>query len=62
MGTTAKLPEKEENIPVVTKKHGVTIKDILERRAKAGKLVAMTAAAADSDMFKASVSIIIFLF
>ncbi|KAM7194306.1 pyridoxal phosphate-dependent transferase [Naviculisporaceae sp. PSN 640] len=54
VGTTAKLPEKEEDIPVVTQKKGVTIQDILERRAKAGKLVAMTAAAADSDMFKAS--------
>ncbi|KAK4218186.1 Aromatic/aminoadipate aminotransferase 1 [Rhypophila decipiens] len=52
VGTRAKLPENEEAIPESRK--GITIADILERRAKAGKLVAMTAAAADSDMFKAS--------
>lgn len=34
----------------------MTINDILERRAKAGKLVAGTAAYSDSDMFKAPVS------
>lgn len=32
----------------------ITIADILERRRKAGKLVALTAAASDSDMFKVS--------
>ncbi|KAF3762367.1 hypothetical protein M406DRAFT_46703 [Cryphonectria parasitica EP155] len=34
-------------------RESVTINDILERRAKAGKLVAGTAASSDSDMFKA---------
>ena len=57
VGTTAKLPESE---PIPAEKYasrkGVTIADILERRAKAGRLVAMTAASADSDMFKAPVS------
>lgn len=46
--------------PIPAEKHasrdGVTIAEILERRAKAGRLVAMTAASADSDMFKGSVS------
>ena len=57
VGTTAKLPESE---PISAEKYasrnGVTIQDILERRAMAGRLVAMTAASADSDMFKAPVS------
>lgn len=55
LGTAAKLPEAD---PVPTKKpsDSVTISDILERRAKAGKLVAGTAAYSDSDMFKAPVS------
>lgn len=55
LGTAAKLPEADP-IPVKKPKDAVTIKDILERRAKAGKLVAGTAAYSDSDMFKAPVS------
>ena len=55
LGTAAKLPEAE---PIAAKKprDSITVNDILERRAKAGKLVAGTAAYSDSDMFKAPVS------
>jgi hypothetical protein len=55
LGTAAKLPDSEP-IPVQKPKNVVTIKDIKERRARAGKLVAGTAASCDSDMFKAPVS------
>lgn len=55
LATKAKLPEKEP-IPEKTGREPVTIQDIKERRAKAGKLVAGTAAPSDSDMFKAPVS------
>ena len=53
-GTPAKLPDAEP-IPPKHGKHSTTLNDILERRAKAGKLVAGTAAYSDSDMFKAPV-------
>lgn len=55
LGTAAKLPEADP-IPVQKPRDRVTLNDILERRAKAGKLVAGTAAYSDSDMFKAPVS------
>ncbi|KAK3394179.1 pyridoxal phosphate-dependent transferase [Podospora didyma] len=51
LGTPAKLPDAEL-IPSRPSHQRVTINDILERRAKAGKLDAGTAAASDSDMFK----------
>lgn len=41
--------------PVIPLRRSVTIDDILQRRKKAGKLVAGTAAYSDSDMFKAPV-------
>ncbi|KAL8376162.1 hypothetical protein RB595_007324 [Gaeumannomyces hyphopodioides] len=44
-GATASSPRRQQRI---------TVADILERRRKAGKLVALTAAASDSDMFKVS--------
>ncbi|PSR99395.1 pyridoxal phosphate-dependent transferase [Coniella lustricola] len=52
LATKAKLPEKEP-IPKKTGREPITLQDIAERRAKAGKLVAGTAAPSDSDMFKA---------
>lgn len=55
LGTAAKLSESE-HIPVPKRSDVVTISDIKERRTKAGKLVAGTAASCDSDMFKAPVS------
>lgn len=55
LATAAKLPESEP-IPVQKPKDVVTISDIKERRARAGKLVAGTAASCNSDMFKAPVS------
>lgn len=55
IGGTARLPDAEP-IPVQKPRDSVTINDILERRAKAGKLVAGVAAASNSDMFKAPVS------
>lgn len=61
LATAAKLPEAE-SIPPKKPRDSITINDILERRAKAGKLVAGTAAYSDSDMFKAPVSQIFFLF
>jgi aromatic amino acid aminotransferase I len=54
IGTAAKLPDADL-VPAKHLKHTTTLKDILERRAKAGKLVAGTAAYSDSDMFKAPV-------
>lgn len=54
LGVRAKLPDAE-NVPLTKPRAGITIHDILERRAKAGKLVAGTAAASDSDMFKGPV-------
>lgn len=55
MGTAAKQPEAEP-FPVQRPNDRVTVDDIKERRAKAGKLVAGVAAYCDSDMFKAPVS------
>lgn len=55
LGTAAKQPEAEP-IPVQKLNDKVTVNDIKERRAKAGKLVAGVAAYCDSDMFKAPVS------
>ncbi|KAK1769844.1 PLP-dependent transferase [Phialemonium atrogriseum] len=45
-------PSNTEITPPKNVRTRVTINDILERRAKAGKLVAGTAAVSDSDMFK----------
>lgn len=58
LGTAAKQPEAEP-IPVQKPSDRVTVNDIKERRAKAGKLVAGVAAYCDSDMFKAPVSCLI---
>lgn len=55
LGTAAKQPDAEP-IPVQKPSDRVTVNDIKERRAKAGKLVAGVAAYCDSDMFKAPVS------
>ncbi|KAK4185536.1 PLP-dependent transferase, partial [Podospora australis] len=52
LAPTAKLPEAEP-VPPVTPRQRITISDILERRAKAGRLVAPTASGCDADMFKA---------
>ncbi|KAL2128714.1 hypothetical protein VTI74DRAFT_8804 [Chaetomium olivicolor] len=52
LGPAAKLPEAE-TVPPMTPRERVTIADIKERRAKAGRLVASTAAYSDADMFKA---------
>lgn len=54
LGAAAKLPEAEPVPPVVARQRA-TIADIQERRAKAGRLVAPTAAYSDADMFKAPV-------
>lgn len=54
LGTAAKQPEAEP-FPVQTPSDRVTVNDIKERRAKAGKLVAGVAAYCDSDMFKVPV-------
>ena len=56
LGTVAKLPNSEP-IPAKHAKHSTSLSDILDRRAKAGKLVAGTAAYSDSDMFKAPVRV-----
>lgn len=52
----AKLTDPDSSkIPPASKpgrQNAVTIKDILERRAKAGRLIAPTASYSDSDMFK----------
>lgn len=58
LGSAAKLPEADP-IPVQKPRDRVTLNDILERRAKAGKLVAGTAAYCDSDMFKAPVGFLL---
>lgn len=50
----SKSQDSSEALPV-TPRQRVTIADILERRAKAGRLVAGTAAYSDADMFKAPV-------
>ncbi len=53
-----KLPEalpEAEPVPPVTLQKRVTIADIKERRAKAGRLVAPTAAYSDANMFKGPV-------
>lgn len=55
LGTAARQPEAEP-FPVQKPNERVTVNDIKERRAKAGKLVAGVAAYCDSDMFKAPVS------
>ncbi|KAK3383161.1 pyridoxal phosphate-dependent transferase [Lasiosphaeria ovina] len=54
LGTVAKLVSDAAATPVLAPKNPqhVTIADILDRRAKAGRLVAGTAAYSDSDMFK----------
>lgn len=52
LGTAAKQPDAEP-FPVQKPNERVTVNDIKERRAKAGKLVAGVAAYCDSDMFKA---------
>ena len=54
LATAAKLPDAEP-VPPVTPRQRITIADIAERRAKAGRLVAPTAAYSDADMFKAPV-------
>lgn len=54
LATAAKLPDAEP-VPPVTPRERITIADIKERRAKAGRLVAPTAAYCDADMFKAPV-------
>lgn len=59
LATAAKLPEAEP-IPVKKSSDRITINDILDRRAKAGKLVAGTAAPSNSDMFKAPVCYLAF--
>ncbi|KAK3942702.1 PLP-dependent transferase [Diplogelasinospora grovesii] len=53
LAPAARLPEADpEDVTPVRPRQNVKIAEILERRAKAGKLVALTAAGADSDMFK----------
>lgn len=54
LGAAAKLPDAEPVAPV-TPRQRVTVADIAERRTKAGRLVAPTAAYSDADMFKAPV-------
>lgn len=53
-GSAAKLPEAEPT-PPPTPQGRITIADIKERRAKAGRLNAPTAASCNADMFKAPV-------
>ncbi|KAK3300297.1 pyridoxal phosphate-dependent transferase [Chaetomium fimeti] len=48
----AKLPEAEPT-PPPTPRDRITLADIKERRAKAGRLIAPTAASCNADMFKA---------
>jgi aromatic amino acid aminotransferase I len=55
LGTAAKLPDAEPVAPVPPQQRRLTVADVLERRAKAGRLVAPTAAYSDADMFKAPV-------
>lgn len=54
LGTPATLPEAEP-VPPVKPRQRITLADIRERREKAGRLVAPTAAYSDADMFKAPV-------
>lgn len=54
IATPAELPDAEP-VPPRHARQSTSLADILERRAKAGKLVAGTAAYSDSDMFKAPV-------
>lgn len=54
IATPAKLPDAEPIRPKRARQ-STSLGDVLERRAKAGKLVAGTAAYSDSDMFKAPV-------
>lgn len=54
LGTPAKLPDAEP-VPPVAPRERINIADIRERRAKAGRLIAGTAAYSDADMFKAPV-------
>ncbi|KAK4240007.1 hypothetical protein C8A03DRAFT_31847 [Achaetomium macrosporum] len=51
LGTSARLPEAEP-VPPVRPRERITIADIKERRAKAGRLIAPTASYSDADMFK----------
>jgi hypothetical protein len=53
-GAAAKRPEAEPT-PPPTPQGRITIADIKERRAKAGRLNAPTAASCNADMFKAPV-------
>ncbi|KAL2180305.1 pyridoxal phosphate-dependent transferase [Thermothelomyces heterothallicus CBS 202.75] len=52
LAPAAKLPEAE-SVPAVAPRERMSIADIKERRAKAGRLIAPTAAYSDADMFKA---------
>ncbi|KAL2199182.1 pyridoxal phosphate-dependent transferase [Corynascus similis CBS 632.67] len=52
LAPAARLPEAEP-VPAAVPRKRVTIADIKERRAKAGRLIAPTAAYSDADMFKA---------
>lgn len=59
-GPAAKLKDANPSeIPPASglggRQNAVTISDILERRAKAGRLIAPTASYSDSDMFKGPV-------
>lgn len=56
LGAAAKAPDTEAAASsVVAPRRRVTIADIRERRARAGRLVAPTAAYSDADMFKGPV-------
>ncbi|KAK4129527.1 PLP-dependent transferase [Parathielavia appendiculata] len=52
LGTAAQLPEAEPVLSAPPRER-ITIADIKERRAKAGRLIAPTASYSDADMFKA---------
>ncbi|KAK4105812.1 PLP-dependent transferase [Parathielavia hyrcaniae] len=52
LGTAAQIPEADP-VPPVAQRERITIADVRERRAKAGRLVAPTASYSDADMFKA---------
>lgn len=51
----SRLPDVPETVPIPETPHRVSIAEIKERRAKAGRLVAPTAAPSDADMFKGPV-------
>lgn len=59
LGPVAKLTDADPSeIPPASgpsRENAVTISDILERRVKAGRLIAPTASYSDSDMFKGPV-------